>query len=209
MKGYSMMIEFTKFPKIPRLNRDMIITEKIDGTNASVTNMVLSNPSDNMRADFAEKGWGIFDFEYNSIAVVPASRNRYITLKKDNYGFAKWVHEHAEELLSLGIGQNFGEWWGKGIQRGYDQMKKHFSLFNVTRWEEEAPLCCDVVPVLYEGPFETYVIEQLVDNLWEYGSKAAPGFMDPEGVVVFHKAANRMFKVTCKNDEMPKGQMTG
>ena len=31
-----MMIEFTKFPKIPRLNRDMIITEKIDGTNAQI-----------------------------------------------------------------------------------------------------------------------------------------------------------------------------
>ena len=201
------MIEFNKFSKIPRLNRDMIITEKLDGTNASVTNMVLSSPSDNMRADFAEKGWGIFDFEYNSIAVVPASRNRYITLKKDNYGFAKWVHEHAEELLSLGIGQNFGEWWGQGIQRHYGLKEKRFSLFNVTRYEEDAPLCCDVVPTLYTGPFDTAMIQRYVNKLADQGSCAAPGFMDPEGVVVFHVAANRYFKVTCKNDEVPKGQV--
>lgn len=30
------MSEFEGFEKIPRLNREMIVTEKIDGTNASV-----------------------------------------------------------------------------------------------------------------------------------------------------------------------------
>jgi hypothetical protein len=29
-------MEFEAFPKIPRLKRDMVITEKIDGTNACV-----------------------------------------------------------------------------------------------------------------------------------------------------------------------------
>ena len=30
------MIKFEEFPKMPRLTREMIITEKIDGTNASI-----------------------------------------------------------------------------------------------------------------------------------------------------------------------------
>jgi hypothetical protein len=32
------MNEFVEFPKIARLSREMIITEKIDGTNAQNTN---------------------------------------------------------------------------------------------------------------------------------------------------------------------------
>jgi hypothetical protein len=31
-----------------------------------------------------------------------------------------------------------------------------------------------------------------------------PGFMDPEGIVVYHVAANQMFKVTLKGDDAPK-----
>lgn len=35
------MLEFVEFPKIPRLSRDIIVTEKIDGTNAQI---YLENP---------------------------------------------------------------------------------------------------------------------------------------------------------------------
>ena len=213
-----MMIEFTKFPKIPRLNRDMIITEKLDGTNAqiyvaekSIIDCWVNGPEvADWVYEFGNRVTVEHELDYDQDLILFAgSRNRWISRADDNYGFAKWVAENKQDLARLGVGLHYGEYWGQGIQRNYGLKEKRFSLFNVTRWEENAPLCCDVVPVLYEGPFETYVIEQLVDNLWEYGSKAAPGFMDPEGVVVFHKAANRMFKVTCKNDEMPKGQMTG
>lgn len=38
-----------------------------------------------------------------------------------------------------------------------------------------------------------------------HGSKAAPDFMNPEGIVIFHTAANVMFKVTLEGDEKPKG----
>ena len=38
------------------------------------------------------------------------------------------------------------------------------------------------------------------------GSLAAPGFMKPEGVVIYHTAANIMFKKTFKNDEKGKGE---
>ncbi len=37
------------------------------------------------------------------------------------------------------------------------------------------------------------------------GSKAAPGFDNPEGVVVFHTANSSLFKVTLEGDEKPKG----
>jgi len=36
------------------------------------------------------------------------------------------------------------------------------------------------------------------------GSVAAPGFMDPEGIVVYLSAARSMFKVTLKGDDAPK-----
>jgi hypothetical protein len=36
------------------------------------------------------------------------------------------------------------------------------------------------------------------------GSYAAPDFRDPEGVVIYLAAAQQCFKVTLKNDEVPK-----
>jgi len=209
-------MEFIKFSKIPRLNRDIVITEKIDGTNAQVYNMVLSNPTANHRNDFAVKGWQIFDTEFCSFAVVPASRNKFITIKKDNYGFAKWVHKHAAELLQLGPGRHYGEWWGQGIQRNYGIIGKRFSLFNISQWTEEdpeggynltCPECCHVVPMLYTGPMSTEIVDRMVRFLAEDGSVAAPGFKKPEGVAVFHTAANQYFKVTCENDGVPKGMV--
>ena len=64
-----------------------------------------------------------------------------------------------------------------------------------------------LVPVLYEGRFSTDQVDSIVDMLAIMGSQAAPGFMNPEGVVVFLPAANGLFKVTLKNDEQPKGQV--
>lgn len=182
------MTEFKPFPKIARLNRDIVVTEKIDGTNASVT--------------FDETGMMLI-----------GSRNRFITVKDDNFGFAKWCTDNYEELLQLGVGTHFGEWWGKGIQRGYGMDTRKFSLFNTGRWYDSlnhvklCPACCDVVPILYMGPFDQGYINNAIDNLADSGSVAAPGFKDPEGVVVYHTAANLSFKVTCENDEKPKGQV--
>jgi hypothetical protein len=36
---------------------------------------------------------------------------------------------------------------------------------------------------------------------------AAPGFMNPEGVVIYHTAGDLYFKKTIKNDDKPKGQV--
>src|SRR5690242_770744 len=60
---------FQAWPKIPRLFRRFIITEKIDGTNAAVV--------------VTEDG-----------EVLAQSRTRFITPDSDNFGFAAWVKEH-------------------------------------------------------------------------------------------------------------------
>ena len=172
-------MDFKKFPKISRLSRECIVTEKIDGTNAQIY--------------IGEEG-----------EFLVGSRTRWITPEDDNFGFAKWAYENKEELLKLGIGQHFGEWWGQGIQRKYGLDEKRFSLFNTSRWSEERPKCCHVVPVLYEGMFDTTNIRLTIENLEAYGSIASPEFNNPEGIVIFHTASNSMFKKTIKKDDKHK-----
>ncbi len=69
-----------------------------------------------------------------------------------------------------------------------------------------APKCCHVVPVLWQGLFSTPVIEWLLDELRRDGSKAAPGFMQAEGIITFHTHANIGFKTTLVGDEQHKWQ---
>lgn len=180
------MVEFEKFNKIARLSRNCVITEKIDGTNAQIL--------------ITEEG-----------EIFAGSRNRFITPDNDNYGFAKWVEANKEELLKLGEGRHFGEWWGTGIQRGYNMDKKVFSLFNTNRWagNPDLPKCCSVVPILYKGNFGTNAVDAYLKALAKIGSSAAPGFMKPEGVVIFHAASRSLFKKTIENDEAPKSVVEG
>lgn len=174
---------FEAFPKIPRLNREIVITEKIDGTNAQI--------------HVAEDG-----------SVYAGSRNRWITPEDDNYGFARWVKENEEALRTgLGLGTHYGEWWGAGIQRRYGIAEKRFSLFNVHRWTDDVrPAICHVVPTLYKGPFSQEAITDALHRLATYGSLAAPTFGKPEGIVVFHTASQEFYKVTLEKDEEPKGK---
>lgn len=173
--------EFAPFPKIARLFRECVITEKIDGTNAQV---VVSDDGSSVRA---------------------GSRNRWITPEADNMGFAKWVEANAEELKQLGPGRHFGEWWGAGIQRKYGLKEKRFSLFNVAKWGESRPACCHVVPVIAQGKFTTDLVETALKHLRIGGSVAAPGFMNPEGIVVFHTHGSHLYKVTLDNNDEHKG----
>ena len=173
--------QFQGFPKIARYSRLCTITEKIDGTNASIW-------IDDLGVEFRT-----------------ASRTKWITTGDDNAGFAKWANEHREELMQLGPGHHFGEWWGLGIQRKYGQDRKRFSLFNTFLYSEKRPACCDVVPVIYEGMFDQVAVEHSINVLRTQGSMAAPGFMNPEGVVIYHQAAKTYFKKTLVGDEKPKG----
>lgn len=179
--------EFEKFESIARLSRDIVITEKLDGTNAQI---------------HIYKGAG---YECSGLTIIAGSRNRWLTPQDDNYGFAKWVEVNKSELAKLGEGTHYGEWWGSGIQVGYGLKEKRFSLFNVGRWNKgNIPACVSVVPILYEGPFDTSAINVCMNALQETGSFAAEGFMQPEGVVIYHKHANVLFKKTLKNDEAGK-----
>lgn len=168
---------FEPFPSIPRLRRECVITEKIDGTNALVA--VLEDGR-----------------------VLAGSRSRWITPDDDNFGFARWVKDHEDELrVGLGFGLHRGEWWGAGVQRRYGLKEKRFSLFNTSVWTpENKPACCHVVPVLYQGPFDDAAVSASLNRLQAEGSVAAPGFMKPEGVVVYHVAAGAYFKTTLGGD---------
>ena len=188
--------EFKEFKKIPRLSREIVITEKIDGTNGVI---------------FIDENNNIFS----------GSRNRWLwgsvqdEIHNDNHGFAGWVKANKEELLKLSKGYHYGEWWGKGIQRGYGLEEKRFSLFNAGKWvkdkniilkekQEYCPECCYVVPILYEGMFNTSIIQSILDELKIKGSYASPNFMKPEGIVIYHKQGNIYFKKTIENDEKGK-----
>lgn len=203
---------FEAFPKIARLNREIVITEKIDGTNAQV----IVDPV-NVSHEEYEKTYGAVPLLYTytpdniPVAIWAGSRSKLIYPgKQDNAGFAGWVLQNGVELAKLGPGRHFGEWWGQGIQRRYGLQEKRFSLFNVGRWNvDNVPKCVHVVPTLYVGPFSQKEIEACVEELLMEGSHAAPGFKDAEGVVVYHTAADQLFKVTCKDDEKPKGQVNG
>lgn len=164
--------EFVPFPKIPRLHKECVVTEKIDGTNGLIY--------------IADDG-----------NMFVGSRNRWLSAESDNFGFHRWATENHDELEKLGPGRHHGEWWGGGIQRGYDLPKgeKRFSLFNVSIWNDEnIPACCYVVPTLYTGEFDSTEIDYVMHDLETGGSLASPGFMNPEGVMIFHSAANHYFK---------------
>ena len=193
-------MEFQGFPKIGRYSRRVVVTEKIDGTNAQIF--------------IGEDG-----------EFLTGSRNRLITPDDDNYGFSRWAHEHKDELMGLGVGRHFGEWWGSGIQRGYGLRigDKRFSLFNTVRWCEEdpqpiptgdprvvkqqevVPACCSVVPVLWDGNMDDIKVEIIMDCLASNGSYAAD-YYRPEGVVIFHTGANVAFKKTFDKDTEGKGK---
>jgi hypothetical protein len=210
---------FAEFGKIPRLSRNCVITEKIDGTNAQVfiERMILA-PGDLRRTDsgglcvFSERSQAFYSVE-------AGSRSRWVTPEADNFGFASWVHAHGRQLVEgLGEGRHFGEWWGSGIQRGYGLQRgeKRFSLFNVARWADDRdrekfpldrPACCGVVPVLYAGLFRTEEVTRALGALIMDGSHASPGFDRPEGVIVYHEAAQSYFKKTLEKDEEPKGKL--
>jgi hypothetical protein len=194
--------EFMSFPKMGRLSREVIVSEKIDGTNAQI-------------------------YITDDGQMLIGSRTRWITPESDNFGFARWATEHKDELLQLGPGRHFGEWWGSGIQRGYGLPKgeKRFSLFNVSRWclsgqtpsrittgdpriekhQDVLPACCHLVPVLYRGVFDTAFIEGALTLLGAKGSFAAPGYQNPEGIIAYHVAAGVGFKKTL-GDDGHKGQ---
>lgn len=178
-------IPFQSFQKIARANKfslGCVISEKIDGSNGQI---VIENGQ----------------------IVGVGSRNRWIAPGKanDNFGFAGWIERNEEEILKLGDGTHFGEWYGAGIQRGYGLTgsDKRFALFNASRWSngESRPACCGVVPVLYAGDFDADILDDIMDKLATTGSQAVPGYMKPEGVIVYIPSIKTLLKATYDNPD--------
>lgn len=170
-----MSVEFKAWDKIPRENPFKVtISEKINGTNACII---------------------IIDGEIVGVQ----SRKRLISLLDDNYGFARWVETNKGDLLNLGEGYHYGEWAGLGVQKNPHALdEKKFFLFNTFRWNENnpnRPLCCEVVPVLFQGELTPAIIPTLLNELQE---KAADN-QTPEGVVVYYHAFRKYTKHTIKS----------
>lgn len=177
-----MSVEFKAWPKIPRaVFGDVIITEKMDGTNACV---------------IIEKGK----------IVGTQSRKRLITPEDDNYDFSRFVHDNEDLFLQLGDGRHFGEWVGLGIQKNPHAFpEKRFYLFNSLRWGEHnpPPEGLYVVPILYRGAYSLEVIDKIMTHLKTTSEN--DGYK-AEGCVVFFPALNAMEKHTF---EYSKGKWTG
>lgn len=203
--------EFAAWPKTTRLFRDITITEKLNGTNSGIHISAVEDLVEAF-ANFPEDSFSLV-VDGTRYVLTAQSRKRIITPGKstDNYGFAAWVYGNAEALVRLlGTGLHFGEWWGAGIQCGYGLPpgKRHFSLFNADRYSDVSEIIggslVQSVPVLYQGPNHTIAISEELRALKVNGSVAAPGFMRPEGICVYHSASRLVSKVTLDNQDAGK-----
>lgn len=208
-----MTIEFKAWPKTPRLFREIIITEKIDGTNSAVIIQEIEEydePSE-LRLAALERGGKYYE-------VAAQSRNRLIFPGKttDNYGFAGWVQKNAEELFDLlGPGRHYGEWWGKGIQKRYvnaDPTLRGFALFNTEKHKDLhvwlsmdgiAQVLVEPVHVMYQGPYSEQAIRDTLEQLKKYGSWTSP-LDSAEGIVIFHTQSRQAYKVTLDGNDAGK-----
>ncbi len=184
--------EFKSWNKISRLSNETVtITEKIDGTNALLC--------------------------IRDGVLYTGSRNKWITPLDDNAGFSRWAEEHKSDLLQLGEGYHYGEWYGKGIQRGYGLKEKRLALFYLSNKDKILPTCCELVPTLgiynikplksqEEETFDA-IVYSCIYKLKCRGSIAAIGYMKPEGIIVqFHDSGKR-YKILCENDDIRKGEI--
>jgi hypothetical protein len=229
--------DYPKFRPIPRLHRKVVLTEKINGTNGLIEITRFDSTWDIALTDVFPNGRYVKAEDGSTYVVRAGSRNRWLTRDNDNFGFAAWVLDNADALVGLGEGRHYGEWFGKGIQSGYGLDEKRFALFNVNRWyDAKDPEITDdssqginerflrtfpkaapapslstltVVPVIsvIDGRHLNYAVDDALHTLESEGSFIAPGFRDPEGVVVWHDAAGAFFKATIKNDEAPKSKV--
>jgi hypothetical protein len=197
---------FEPFPKLTRFSHDWTITEKIDGTNAQI--LIIDADTMSKDIDYGPRV-GVVTLEGKIYEVFAGSRNRLLTVGKgDNHGFAGFVAERIVDIVRLlGEGRHFGEWYGQGIgPRGYGVNPKRFALFNSARWTgAELPDRIDVVPILFQGYLsDSSIFDRCLSELETMGSRIAPNFMKPEGIVMYHGPSRTTFKKTFDYDEAGK-----
>lgn len=211
-----MSIEFVPWPKTPRLFREIVITEKIDGANSAV--IIQESGLDGECSAYVLAHVERDGVEYE---IAAQSRNRLILPGKttDNYGFAGFVQQNAEELFDLlGPGRHFGEWWGKGIQKRYVNQTagiKGFALFNTEKYAtlkawlpnpDGGEVLVEPIHVLYRGPFSEQAIRDALNHLKDNGSWVSP-LSPAEGIVVFHTQSRQVYKVTLDNYDKGKWEV--
>lgn len=194
---------YPAFGKIPRWDKEVVLTEKIDGTNALVA---VTGPEDDWPEDRSVPPR--FKFANGGYAVAAGSRKRWLTPEGDSHGFARWVWDNANTLAQLGAGLHYGEWYGKGVNRSYDLDEKRFMLFNTARWDDSdirpSHPQIEVATVLARcqavnlSDTLSAVIEDLVVN----GSRHVEGYKRPEGIVIYHTAGNNLYKVVLDKEGM-------
>jgi len=96
---------FEKWKSIPRLNKEVIVTEKLDGTNAQIHITPEATIEEIYGYDRADSGCVIA--EKDGLLMLAGSRSRYISVEDDNFGFAKWVQDNHEDLFKLGPGRHW------------------------------------------------------------------------------------------------------
>ena len=179
------MNSYPSFNSIERLeNIYCVITEKIDGTN------------------------GLIEIHDSTIDGVKfGSRNRYITFENDNNGFANFFRHYTNQLFSLPnvIEEEpeypiriYGEWFGCGIQRGYDLKDKFFMPFSTFYAEKliEHQIPNIIKPsIMYTGKFSQEVVDTCMQILTN-GSLVIPEFKRPEGIVIHFPKYNFRLKQT-------------
>lgn len=177
-------MQFEAWPKIPRHKGvQVVITEKIDGTNAC---LVVEN---------------------NKI-IGCQSRNRIIDRHSDNAGFANWAFDNEERIVNLlGEGRHFGEWAGPNIQQNKLNLdRKHFFLFNSYLWYEKLNVHEDhgeikSVPLLYNGDYQDGLIEDIMNRLKYNDFPHQTGYMKPEGIIIFYPQMKSYEKLTFEHTE--------
>lgn len=211
-----MTIQFEAWPKTPRLFRDIVVTEKVDGTNSAVIIEEITEDTEpsELRLAAVER-----DGKHYEVAA--QSRNRLIFPGKttDSYGFAAFVQHNAEALFDLlGPGRHFGEWWGRGVGKRYKGALvniRGFALFNTARHKglhEWLPgfngeqILLEPVVTLYEGPFSEQKINDVLVSLEKHGSYMSP-FDTAEGIVVFHTQSRQVYKVTLDGQDAGKWEL--
>jgi len=169
-------MEFKEYPKIKHWNQIWVtITQKLHGTNAQIV--------------------------INGNEIQAGSRTRFLSIENDNYGFARFVNDNSDELIKcLGDGTHYGEWCGPGINSGEGLKEKSLFLFNWSKFGEVSlPPRVHCIPVLYEGPFVHSIVDEVMSDLKQNGSRVVPGFMKVEGVVI--KIGKEMFKSVFDTEE--------
>ena len=197
---------FEKFPSLTRFSHGWTITEKLDGSNGQI--LIVPNEDVTNEACVNDLVLGRTP---DGLSILAGSRSKMLTATKqgDNHGFARFVADHASELIAtLGPGRHFGEWVGRGInRRHYDLEGKVFALFNVHRWGAvELPPFLRVVPVLFEGYADNPGAQAALAlaDLRAHGSAFVAGYQNPEGIVMRHGPSGTLFKKTFDYDEHGK-----